>query len=106
MTDESRIQLNAGEEKERNDGRDLYAMTQTPGFQILKSRLEGMAYHSWIDPRETTDKNEFLWRELNGFHAANNAKELLEWIQEKISKAEYFEKKRKGELEIRSLAIK
>lgn len=96
------------EMKERAMGQNLFEMTKTPGFQNLKKKLESMAFHSWIDPREIEGPNakkEWEWRELNGFHAANNAKELLEWIQQSISKAEYLEKKKRGEINTRSLRI-
>ena len=95
--------------KERADGQSLFEMTQTPGFSVLKAQLESMAFHSWIDPREIEGPNakaEWEWRELNGFHAANNAKELLNWVQQSISRAEYLEKKRRGEVGTRSLTIK
>lgn len=100
--------LNNQELIERAEGHDLSGMIEHPGFLILKAQLEGMAFHSWIDPREIDGpdaKKEWEWRELNGFHAANNAKELLEWIQQKISKAQYLEKKRRGEVGNRSLRI-
>jgi len=90
-------------------GQNLYEMTQTEGFNVLREKLESMAYHSWIDPRDIEGpdaKKEWEWRELNGFHAANNAKELLEWIQQSISRAEYLEKKRRGELTTRPFTIK
>ena len=54
-----------------------------------------MAFHSWVDPREIEGDNPeqiWKWRELNAFHAANNAGELLERIQKAISQSEYYEK--------------
>jgi hypothetical protein len=101
--------LSEVEAKEKADGQFLFEMTQTPGFDVLKGQLESMAFHSWIDPREIEGpdaKKEWEWRELNGFHAANNAKELLNWIQQSISRAEYLEKKKRGDIGVRSLAIK
>lgn len=100
------VLLNDEEIKERADGQFLFEMTQTPGYAVLKSQLETLAFHSWVDPREAPNKQEWEWRELNAFHAANNAKELVEWIQGKIAKAEYLEKKKRGELATRSLSIK
>jgi len=100
------VLLSKEEAKEKSMGHDLFEMTQTPGFAVLREHLESMAFHSWVDPRETNDKDEFLWRELNGFHGANNAKELMLWIQQTIGKAEFLEKKRRGELEVRPLTIK
>lgn len=97
--------LNDVEEKELREGQNLYELTKTPGFLLLKSKLEDMAFHSWVDPRETDNKDDYLWRELNGFHAANNARELLEWIQETISRSEYLEKKKKGEIKTERMTI-
>ena len=99
------IKLNQEEEEELRSGQDLYEMTQTSGFQVLKTKLEDLAYHSWVDPREAPSKEEWDWRELNGFHAANNARELLEWITKTISNSEYLEKKKKGEIKTKSMRI-
>lgn len=104
-----KVILTDEEVAEKNMGQDLFEMTHTQGFQILKDKLESMAFHSWIDPREiegTNAKKEWEWRELNAFHAANNAKELLAWIQQMISRAEYLEKKRRGELSVKPFTIK
>lgn len=102
------VVLHPDEMKQRSEGQLLHEMTQTPGFAILKEQLRTMAFHSWVDPRELVGegaKAEWEWRELNAFHASNNAKELLEWIQQKINDAEYLEKKRRGETRTRSLKI-
>jgi len=102
---EKRSVLSEEEKVERANGQDLFEMTNTQGYQVLKSKLQELAFHSWVDPREVPNKEEFLWRELNGFHGANNAKELLEWIQSSISRAEYLEKKRRGEVSVRPFSI-
>lgn len=104
------VQLNAIEEQELQDGQALYEMTKTTGFQVLKRWLEDMAFHSWIDPREINSKGgpseeEWKWRELNAFHAANNARELMERIQKAISQADYLDKKRHGEIKIKSFKV-
>lgn len=98
-------ELNTVEQKELREGQELYEMTRTSGFEILRKKLEDMAFHSWVDPRETDNEKEYLWRELNGFHAANNARELLEWIQQMISQSEYLQKKKSGEILIRQMKI-
>lgn len=93
--------LNEVEEAELRDGQYIYEMTKTPGFKILLQKLEDVAYHSWVDPREIEGDNPkavWEWRELNAFHAANNARELIEWIQKSISQSEYLEKKKSGEI--------
>ena len=103
--------LTPDEERELNDGDALYEMTQNnPGWKIVANLLQEMAFHTWIDPRSIDkpgglSKEEWEWRELNAFHAANNAKELLESIQKMISRAEYLGKIRSGEITNRSMRI-
>lgn len=89
------------EEQELREGQEIYEMTQTPGFALFKQWLEDMAFHSWVDPREIEGDNPeaiWKWRELNAFHAANNARELMERIQKAISQSEYYEKLKAGEI--------
>lgn len=106
MVNKHTVVLNSEELRERAAGQNLFEMTNTEGFNVLKEKLESLAFHSWVDPREVDSQKDYLWRELNGFHAANNAKELLMWIQKTISRAEYLEKKKRGELKTRSFTIK
>ena len=105
MDNEIKLNLTKEEEKELQDGQYLYEMTQTPGFQVLVKKLEDLGFHSWVDPREAKDKEDFLWRELNGFHAANTAKELIMWIQERISNSDYLQKKKEGKIKVNSMRI-
>lgn len=96
-------QLNEQEEKELRDGQSLYEMVKSSsGWQIVKTMLEDMAFHTWIDPREiegaADSQKEWMWRELNAFHAANNAKEILDTINKLISRSEYLEKVKNGEI--------
>lgn len=100
------LQLNDVEEKELREGQAIYEMTQSAGWKVIEEKLQDMAFHSWVDPREVENEKDYLWRELNGFHAANNARELLEWVQKCISSAEYLDKKKKGEITIRTMGIK
>lgn len=100
--------LNDVEESELREGQNLYEMTKTPGFEVVKKRLEDVAFHSWVDPREIEGDNPeeiWKWRELNAFHAANNAREFLEWIQTAISRSEYLEKKKRGEIKVERMQI-
>lgn len=99
------IVLNEGENQELEEGQALYEMTKLRGFQILKKRLEDLGFHSWIDPRDSKSKEEWMWKEEIAWAGANNARELLEWIQEQISRSEYLEKKKSGELKIRPMII-
>jgi len=90
--------LTPEEEKELREGQELFELSKVPGFKILEEWLNDMAYHSWVDPREIEGpdaEKEWKWRELNAFHAANNARELLERIQKSVSRSEYLDKKKK-----------
>jgi hypothetical protein len=92
------ISLNDFEEQEYRDGIALAELKNTQGFKVLQRWLEDRAYHTWADPRETNSSEEWQWRELNAFHAANNAKELLVNIDQAISRADYLGKIKSGEI--------
>lgn len=97
--------LTIEEEKEFRDGSSLYEMTQTSGWQVLKRMLEDRAYHSWTDPRETNNEKEWLWRELNLYHNADVARQLLEDINKAVSRSDYLGKVKSGEIPTRSMRI-
>lgn len=97
--------LSAGELEELRDGQSLYETTQTAGWQVLKRILENLAYHSWIDPRDCKSKKEWDWQELNAFHAANNAKELVETIEKAVERADYLDKVKKGLIQEKRMRI-
>lgn len=98
-------ELTPQEEKELREGQELYEMTRSAGWSVVQTWLEDLAYHSWVDPREAADKKDWEWRELNAFHAANNAKELLERVQKSISQSEYYEKLKSGEIVRKQMGI-
>lgn len=101
------VVLSEEENKELHDGRSLYEMDKSSvGWQLVKSMLEGLAYHSWVDPRTTATKEEWDWQELNAFHAANTAKEILENISKVVSRSEYLDKVRNGEIQRKSMTIR
>jgi hypothetical protein len=97
--------LNDQEIKEVRNGQLLYETTHTPGWEIIKKIFETMAFHSWSDPRETNSEKEWLWRELNSFHAANTAREVIENIEQQISRGDYLDKVQKGEVETQRMKI-
>ena len=97
--------LNEVEEKEMRDGMALYEMSRSSaGWQIVKEMLEAVAFHSWVDPRGM-NKKDWEFAELNAFHASNNAKELLEGINKIISRSEYLQKIKAGEIDRRTMRI-
>ena len=98
--------LNEQEEKELAEGQALYEMEKNNvGWQIIKKWLSDSAYHSWVDPRTTENEKEWMWRELNAFHASNNAKEILEEISKAVSRAEYLDKVKNGEIQRNKMRI-
>lgn len=100
------IKLNEQEERELRDAQSLYEMDRVnPGWQIIKKHLEDLAFHSWVDPREAPSKEEWEWRELNGFHAANVAKEILSLIDQAAQRADYLDKKKKGIVKVQPMKI-
>ena len=102
-----KVELQDEEVKELSEGRALYEMVQSNlGWKVIQGWLEGMAYHSWVDPREADNKEAWEWRELNAFHAANASKEILENINKSISRSEYLDKIRTGEIQRKSMVIR
>ena len=101
--------LNEQEEHDLAEGQALYEMERNnPGWQIVKKWLTASAYHSWVDPRTIEGPNakeEWEWRELNAFHASNNAKEILEEIAKATSRAEYLDKVKNGEIQRNKMRI-
>src|SRR5258706_13779299 len=96
-------ELTDEERKDMREGMSLYEMVSgDPGWKIINDILTNLMIHSWVDPREIEGDNPeqvWKWRELNAFHASNNAKELLEVIQKKIDKRMYLQKVASGEIQ-------
>ena len=92
------IELSPDEEKQLREGQALYEMTKTEGWKVLERWLKDLAYHSWVDPRTTKVQEQWIWQELNAFHAANNANQLMNSIQKAINESEYLSKVKHGEI--------
>ena len=104
--DEVKKFLNEQEEQELAEGQALYEMDRNnPGWQIIKKWLVDAAHHSWVDPRTTKNQKEWMWRELSAFHASNNAKEILEEVAKAVSRAEYLDKVKSGEIQRNKMRI-
>lgn len=98
--------LNPGEEDELSKGQALYEMDKNNlGWQIVKEWLNSLAFHSWVDPRVVQDKAAWEWQELNAYHAANVAKEILENISSAVSRSEYLDKVKSGEIERKRMTL-
>lgn len=98
--------LTREEEQELREGQALHDMElSNEGWRIIKGWFDTMAFHSWVDPREVEDKAEWEWRELNGFHSANVAREIIDNVAKAISRSEYLEKVKNGEIDQRKFRI-
>jgi hypothetical protein len=94
--------LTPEQEQRMEEGFAVEEMTKMPGWQVVANLLQTMAFHSWVDPRTVeagvgSSKDEWLWRELNAFYMANNAKELLETVNSYISEAHQLHSQKLGE---------
>src|SRR3990172_5362889 len=75
--DEVEKNLNEQEERELAEGQALYEMEKNnPGWQMIKRWLTDADYHSWVDPRTTKNKKEWMWQERNAFHSFNKEKNM------------------------------
>lgn len=45
------------------------------------------------------DREQWVWAELNAFHSADVARQILEDIDNAVAKAVYLRKKERGEVE-------
>lgn len=95
---EIKLRLNEQEEAELAEGRALDEMTKTAGFQIVRQWLEDRT-RTHADPRECQSETEWKFKELNAFWSGMIAQELLNSIFQKISRSEYLDKVKKGEIE-------
>ncbi len=94
------------EDEELAKGQALYEMEKSnPGWQLVKEWLAGLAYHSWVDPREVKNKEQWEWQELNAYHASNVAKEILENIAQAVSRGEYLDKVKHGEIDRKRMKL-
>lgn len=60
--------------------------------------MKQRAYHTWVDPRGLK-KDDWEFAELNAFHSADVAKQILRDVDTAIADAEYLRKKERGEVE-------
>lgn len=66
----------------------------------MEEWLKARAFHSWVNPKDFKKKEDWVWAELNAYHSAEVAKQLLDEINGLIGQAEYLKKKESGEVEV------
>lgn len=104
-TQQTPITLNSEEEKEYREGMALKEMWEnSEGWRVIRQWLEDRAYHTWISPIGKTAE-DWNWENQNAFHAANNAKELIEDIQKAVDRADYLSKVKSGEITTKRMRI-
>lgn len=97
-------ELNKDQAKELVDGQAIKDVTKMPGWAIIEGWLKSRAIHSWVDPRGIS-KEDWEWAELNAFHSADVAKEILVEVQEAINKADQLENYRLGKEKPQTMRI-
>lgn len=91
--------LTDDERTEVVEGDALFEMTRGKGWKVVEQWLTDLAFHSWVDPRGTQVKDEWIWQELNAFHACEAAKQLLQRINDCVNRADYLKKVEAGIIE-------
>lgn len=92
-------ELSQEEIRQVTQGEALQSMRESQGWKVVEEWLRNRAHHSWADPRDFKKKEEWEWAELNAFHSANVAKQIIDDIEGAIADAEYLRKKERGEVE-------
>jgi len=90
------VKLDEQENILRNIGFSLLEMTKTRGWEAYRKHKEDQAFHSWVDPRTAKDKEDFMYKEMLGFLAAQSAKDDLNWVDNMVSQAKAIEDKAQG----------
>ena len=75
-------ELTEDESKKLTDGMALKEMTASKGWKIVEGWLKSRAFHAWVDPRDTKSQKDWMWQELNAFHSADVAKQILIFAQD------------------------
>jgi len=91
------IKLTEEENATRNLGFSLKEMTATKGWsEGFIGHVKDVSTHTWVDPREAKDRDDFIYKEIIGWAAAHSAMELIRWVENMISQAQAIEDKSNG----------
>lgn len=97
--------LTADQLEQLKTGMEVKETIMTPGWKHIQEMLDGRAFHSWVDPRETKSKEEWDWRELNAFHSHDVALEIIEDINDIVRTALELEDIRLGKSKPKPMKI-
>jgi hypothetical protein len=74
-------------------------MVAQPGWQeVIKPYLESKISTSWVDPRDSTDYEEFFYKYTAAWGVAKAADEILKHIHSMVVEATRLEEKERGEV--------
>jgi hypothetical protein len=91
------VKLTEEENKIRNLGLSIKEMMATRGWQEGgKTYLESLAHHTWVDPREAKNKDEYMYRELVCWALSKAAEDMLRHFENAVSAAQAIEDKASG----------
>jgi hypothetical protein len=79
-------------------------MANSQGFKrVLRPWLEDKINHTWLDPREARDNEDFKRRYELAWALAQSADQILKFVDDEVAHAIHLEKKEagKGEAPIR-----
>lgn len=93
------MSLNKQEQVEMEEARKVVELVSSPGWvEVLKPYLEGKLRHSWVDPRKTTDKDDFFHQYSVAWGFSHAADEIMRSVEAFVQKFDYLKKKDKGEV--------
>jgi len=92
-------ELNKQEQELVELGEALAEMRLHRGWLVVQKWLENRAFHSWVNPRDFRKEDEWVWAEINAFHSADVAKQILEDIEAAVATAKGLRQKEAGELD-------
>lgn len=96
LPDEIARTLTDAEERKMQDGFAVEEMTKGAGWAIVKDILDSVQTHTWVSP-VGLNKEEWEFAELNAFHRANNAKELIDSLNQLILDSHELQRLKLGE---------
>ena len=98
-------ELNEEEAIKFREGMAVKEMMATQGWKVLEGWLKSRAFHSWVDPREAKSEEQWLWQEMNAFHSADVAKQILFDLKQLVEVADQLEDIRLGRKQPKTMRV-
>jgi hypothetical protein len=75
-------------------------MVNSQGFRkVFRPWLEDKINHTWLDPREAKDDEDFKRRYEIAWALAQSADQILKFFDNAVAEAEHLEEKAEGKIE-------